>query len=158
MRFFTMDWWHGVQDGTDEDPVGAYERHMASLRPVPPAVAGLDDVPSLHDAHMVRIDHFDGSVELTLSTLSQEGRVPVCLSYGRVDAFSLAADTEQALPGPLGFGDLGYCEIDTPSEGMFEHRMLFSSGIELSVRFQDFTVRVGAAQLDDAAGEAPPRS
>ncbi|MGK0352648.1 MAG: hypothetical protein ACJAYX_003334 [Planctomycetota bacterium] len=158
MRFFTMDWWHGVQDGSAEDPFEAYEHHMASLRPFPPAVAALDDVPSLHDAHMVRIDHADGSVELTLHTWNSEGCIPIWLSYGRVVAFSLDADTERSLPGPLGFGDLGYCEVDTHSEGMFEHRMLFSSGFELSVRFREFTLRVGAVQLDNAADDASHRS
>jgi hypothetical protein len=35
-------------------------------------------------------------------------------------------------------GDLGYDEIEVLGGGMFEHRLLFSSGIELAIEFAAF--------------------
>jgi hypothetical protein len=143
MRFFTMDWWRGVQSGEASNPSEAYERHLASLRPLPAAVAQIERLPSLHDAWVRRIDHTTRSVEVVLDRLNERGeRVPTRLSYGDVEGFTLEVDTEGGLPGPDGLGDLGYNEIASLSPGVFEHRLLFSSGIELSVRFRRFTAVV----------------
>jgi hypothetical protein len=157
MRFFTMDWWQDVQSGSGENPSDAYERHLASLRPFPSSVAGLGLLPSLHDAHVRRVEHLDGAVEIMLDAWGEKGGwVPTRLSYGRVERFTLEADPERSLPGPAGFGDLGYDEIDRASVGVFEHRLLFSSGVELCVRFREFNFSVGAVRPAVAADGAEP--
>jgi hypothetical protein len=158
MRFFTMDWWHDVQSGSAEDPSDAYERHLASLRPFPNSVAQLQVLPSLHDAHVRRVDHLGTSVGITLETWDDKGElVPIRLSYSKVESFTVTADAERSLPGPAGFGDLGYDEIDSPRSGVFEHRFLFSSGMELSVRFSDFSFSLEAAQPAVADGASTRR-
>jgi hypothetical protein len=50
------------------------------------------------------------------------------------------ADPQTGLPGPHGYGHLGYCEFEALGGELFEHRMLFSTGIELHVRFREITV------------------
>ena len=45
------------------------------------------------------------------------------------------------MPGPAGFGDLGYCEVSVLPGGAFEHRLLFSTGIELVVVFRSFRLQ-----------------
>jgi hypothetical protein len=60
------------------------------------------------------------------------------IEYGGVTALESSADPAVGLAGPHGYGDLGYDEFDVVSEGHFEHRMLFSTGIELIVRFKTF--------------------
>ena len=52
----------------------------------------------------------------------------------------MTSDPSVGLGGPHGFGDLGYDEIDVGEDGPFEHRLLFSSGIELAVRFADLII------------------
>jgi hypothetical protein len=47
---------------------------------------------------------------------------------------------QKGLGGPCGFGDLGYDEQDVRDDGNFEHRLLFSIGIEVQVCFSDFAV------------------
>jgi hypothetical protein len=144
MRFFTIDWWRDVQRGSAANPSEAYEAHLASLRPFPMPVARLDQLPSIHDAHVRRVDHLGTAVSITLDSWDEKGSVvQVALSYRGVDSMTLEADRD-GLPGPAGFGDLGYCEIDRPSRDVFEHRLLFSSGLELCVRFREFDFSVDA--------------
>ena len=158
MRFFTMAWWRDVQSGSGVNPSDAYERHLASLRPFPSAVADLDRVPSLHDARVRRVENVESSVELTLERWGERGGwIPTWLSYRGVEHLSLSTDPDGQLPGPGGFGDLGSYEIDTTAPGLFEHRFLFSSGVELCVRFRSFTFRGDAVQPGVAADGAEPR-
>ena len=153
MRFFTMDWWLGVQTGSTVDPSTEYARHVASFRPFPDVVAAIDRVPSLHDARVRRVEHLVDAVDIVLDAWGETGGWhPLRLSYRGVEAFTIAADPEKALRGPGGFGDLGYSEIDVPSPGLFEHRLLFSSGIELGLRFREFSFSWGAL-AQGAAGE-----
>ena len=148
MRFFTMAWWRDVQAGSAANPTDAYERHLASLRPLPTAIAELDGLPSLHDARFVRLDRTGDSLELVLDRWGERGAwMRTKLLYGGVEGLTLSADPDGALPGPIGLGDLGYYELDTVAPGLFEHRLLFSSGIELSVQFRSFTA---------VSGEPPP--
>lgn len=55
-----------------------------------------------------------------------------------VVSFNLLADHDIGLPGPHGFGDVGYDEADINVDGNLEHRLLFSSGIEMQVVFRGF--------------------
>jgi hypothetical protein len=46
------------------------------------------------------------------------------------------------LPGPGGYGDFGYDEIEVIGPAQFEHRILFSSGIRLVIRFAKLSFTV----------------
>ncbi len=58
----------------------------------------------------------------------------ITLSYSGVTFFESVVNQEKALPGPLGYGDPGYDEVEI-LENALEHRILFSSGIELKIQF-----------------------
>lgn len=60
------------------------------------------------------------------------------LVYRGVTSFLSTADPAQGLSGPHGYGDLGYNEIELVEARRFEHRMLFSTGIELEIQFEEF--------------------
>jgi hypothetical protein len=162
MRFFTMEWWSGAQeeaDGVERDAAADYQQHLATLRPFPREVAQLDALPSLHDAHLRRLhQEGDGKVALHFDALLADGtRGPLEVSYGDVESFEITGDPEEGLPGPYGFGDMGYDEIDSVVGGAFEHRLLFSSGIEMCVRFRSFRFGGSAVQQGVAADGASPR-
>ena len=141
MQFFTMDWWREVQSGATSNPSDAYERHLASLRPFPDAVAAIDRVPSLHDARLTRLEQVRDSIVVALDRWGEKGgRIPTELRYGGVERFAVSTDPDGGLSGPNGFGDLGYYEFDCAAPGLYEHRVLFSSGIELCIQFRAFTV------------------
>jgi hypothetical protein len=139
MRFFTMEWWRAVQSGSNDNPSDAYERHLALLRPLPAAVAAMDQVPSLHDARFNGLDHVRDSVVVRLDRWGERGGwVAIQLRYGGVEQLIVSSEPDGGLPGPNGFGDLGYYELDLATPDLYEHRLLFSSGIELAIRFRSF--------------------
>ncbi len=76
------------------------------------------------------------------------------MNYGGVRSIQSTADPEKGLPGPHGYGDLGYDEIDLIQPGHYEHRMLFSTGIELLVQFSEFsfTYATGTERGDKFCG------
>jgi hypothetical protein len=71
------------------------------------------------------------------------GRMAHAQRYSGVEHFESEADPKVGLRGPSGYGDLGYYEIDVLPEGRFEHRLLFSTGIELRVIFRGFGLQQG---------------
>jgi hypothetical protein len=158
MRFFTTAWWREVQGGAVTSPSDAYDRHLQSLRPFPDVVAAIDQVPSLHDARLKRLEEIRGSVTLTLDRWGEKGGwIPTELRYGGVDQVAVSTDPDGELPGPSGFGDLGYWEFDAVEPGLYEHRLLFSSGTELRIQFRSFAIAGNAVQHGVAAAGAAPR-
>lgn len=70
------------------------------------------------------------------------------LKYKGVSNFTTTSQPDKGLAGPYGYRDLGYDEIELISEALFEHRMIFSSGIELSVVFTEFELDYTDEGLD----------
>jgi hypothetical protein len=142
MRFFTMAWWCGVQEGLAENPSADYFAHLAALRDrTPPerlptlnALLAL----ALHDTNLrqLRLDSAAGTLHIELESYGGEDRFT--LAYSGVERLVSEADPSVGLGGPHGYGDLGYDEVDLEPGGAFVHRMLFSSGIELAVAFRGF--------------------
>lgn len=65
-------------------------------------------------------------------------RRSISLSYLKLQWMRTTNDPSQSLGGPDGYGDLGYDEIELMPDGSLEHRLIFSSGIEVQVRFGEF--------------------
>ena len=80
------------------------------------------------------------SKKVLLSVVTLGGNAPsrvLEICYKGVSRFKSFAGRGKALPGPSGYGDLGYYEIELLDDGFLEHRLLFSSGIELSIIFHE---------------------
>ena len=148
MKYFTIEWWSGeVED--DAHLFDDYREHLEGIfEDLPPDHQRLEREVSLHDAHLLSLDLDLRSATLTLdldgSGYDEElksyfGR-RFCLRYTEVESFKTTANPEKGLPGPHGFGDLGYSEIYMPEAGLFEHRMLFSTGIVITVLHRGFNL------------------
>jgi hypothetical protein len=139
MKFFTMKWWSGE---AEHDANEEYQAHWRNLTRIPPALRRLEEDVGLHDAHLLRMENgLRGELLLILSRLDGQGRrSPLTLKYLDVASMVITSDPGVGLSGPHGFGDLGYDEIDIGADGLAEHRILFSSGIEISVRFRDLVL------------------
>ena len=148
MKYFTIEWWSGeVED--DSSLFEDYRKHVEGIfRDLPTDHQRLDREISLHDSHLLNLDIDLLSAILTLDldgsgfdedSKSYFGR-RFCLRYTGVESVRITANPEKGLPGPHGFGDLGYDEIYIPEPGLFEHRMLFSTGIVLLVLHRGFTL------------------
>lgn len=60
------------------------------------------------------------------------------LSYAGVTQMASVIDPDVDGLSESGYGDHGFDEIEVLGNNLYEHRMLFSSGIELRIRFHDF--------------------
>ena len=144
MRFFTLDWWLAQQTGVPPNPSAAYRAHLASIESsLPRDLVELERSGALHDAKVraLRLDLPAQTFELELVAHGPRGEtVGLRLCYGGVVSLNGTADPECGLGGPSGFGDLGYTEVHL-IDGALEHCLLFSSAIELRVRFKSFEKR-----------------
>ncbi len=140
MRFFTMAWWCGTQIGDVGDVFAAYTAHLDAIRNrLPPDLLATEDSVSLHDTRLRELLLADGTLVMELD--SHAGDERLTLIYTGVERFGTTANPNVGLGGPAGYGDLGYCEVDALPSGALEHRLLFSTGIELSVVFHEFSLQ-----------------
>ena len=157
MRFFTMAWWWGVQEGRANDPSADYWVHLDTVRSRLPSerIPILDDLLSLalHDTNVcqLRLDPAAATLHIVLKNRYAAGELAT-LAYSGVEQFSSESDRD-GFAGS-GYGDLGYDEVDLSPAGEFVHRMLFASGIELSVVFRGFELLRADAIENLAASDA----
>jgi hypothetical protein len=152
VRFFTTAWWCGIQTDGVGDPSDAYAAHLAAIRErLPPDLLVTEESVSLHDARLRALRLVDGTLVLGLDSLAGDERLT--LTYTGVERFESVADPKVGLGGPAGYGDLGYYEVDALPGGTLEHRLLFSTGIELIVVFRDFRLQRARHAEPGAADE-----
>ncbi len=167
MRFFMMHWWAGpMERRTTADQhtktIDDYNIYLATIRHrVPPAL--VDESLGTHDSHLrqfsVDIDRKEAVLELDYAELNTgqnrwvKGKVQ--LRYSGVHAVLSTADPNVGLPGPHGYGDLGYDEVDVLPNGLIEHRLIFSTGIELDIRFTGFEYK-WLDTFEEETFEEPP--
>ncbi len=148
MKYFTYEWWKGCQSlearATRADPFLDYALHLKRIRKrLTAELLRLEEGLSLHDG-LLRVLHVEissGRVSLAID-LDDWNKLPcgVELLYGGVSIVEATAAIDEGIVGPGGFGHLGYLETDV-RDGGFEHRILFSSGIELRIVFSGFHLR-----------------
>ena len=141
----TIDKWSGT-NGDALEALKEYQRYLDSVfATLPLELQRFTSKVSLHDARMRHLRLAAGLLKLKLdgSGYQEETRSyfdrRFDLTYGGVDSLTSTADPDTGLPGPHGYGDLGYDEIEVLANGHYEHRMLFSTGIELHVQFNEFS-------------------
>lgn len=150
VRYFTMAWWCDCQTGDVEDPSADYAVHLAAIRDrLPPDLLATQESVSLHDTRLreLRLIPAEGTLSLGLDSYAGDERLT--LTFIGVERFESTADPEVGLGGPAGYGDLGYCEVDALPGGTFEHRLLFSTGIEMAVVFRGFRLQRAKRTFDN---------
>ncbi len=157
MKYFTEEYladWEHVRPG-DETHL-AYARHIALIRPkLPPDLQRLCDLTPgwaehkifLNDSNIQEVDCSFTEQRVTIvlngeytdAAGHQLGLRDFHLRYQQVTSFH-SAESRPVGIGEMwgGFGDHLADEIDLVEKGLFEHRMLFSSGIELATVFRQF--------------------
>jgi len=141
-----MSWWRRTQNldcnpRIVHKPRDSYNVYYRSIRQrLPKAIKLLEEKIYLSDANLLKMLIGIDSKQVLLRVITLGGNAPsrvleVC--YRGVSRFKPIAVRGKALPGPSGFGDLGYYEIELLDGGFWEHRLLFSSGLELSIIFNE---------------------
>jgi hypothetical protein len=134
-----MGWWSG---DNGDDPSVAYATHLDAIRDrLPPDLLATQESVLLHDTRLRELRLLVAERSLSVGFDSHSGRERFTLTYGGVERFESSADPKVGWNGPAGYGDLGYSEVDVLPAGAFEHRLLFSTGIELVVVFRDFSLQ-----------------
>jgi hypothetical protein len=142
VRFFTASWWCGAQNDENGDPTAGYATHLKTIRDrLPPDLLATEESISLHDTRLRNLGLQTVASSLSMALINHAGNEQFLLLYSGVERFESVADPEVGLGGPFGYGDLGYCEVDILPCGAYEHRLLFSSGIELVVVFRGFRLQ-----------------
>jgi hypothetical protein len=143
MKYFTLEWWIGTQKMTTFDNrFPLYHDHLSSIRSMAPSdLIQLSEDMSLHDGQIAEFSLEVADATLTAVVNGDDGTGgprQFRLKYFGVASFRSLADPEKGLGGPRGYGHWGYDEVDITPSGLIEHRILFSSGIELCVQFSTF--------------------
>ena len=147
MKYFTREWWAKGEE--DWEPFNRFEAYLATVRgQLPEPLLELWSEHTLHDAEVKRIEtrFIGGSVVMTLDGWDRELQNPVRYSL----TFGGATEFDQVLPpGPYveeELGDLGYWEFEFLDPGV-EVRMLFVSGAEFRVVFEEFAFEHRACEV-----------
>jgi hypothetical protein len=139
MKYCTLEWWHGIQCGDVRDPWKQYQAHFQRIRDrLPSSLIDLHENVSMHDANLVSMTLLPADTTLLIELSGDDGQGGARtfhLEYSGVERFFTLTGAE--LPGPTGFGDLGYEEVHLVDDELIEHDLLFSSGIELQIIFAD---------------------
>jgi hypothetical protein len=153
MRFMTFDWWAGgCQDSSVIDAYWSYFNSVADR--LPGDAARLHREFTLHDSELrgVRIETASqrAAFELEGFDIRLEQSLRYSLTYLGVESIELAGVSAEPLRGPGGLGQLGYDEFELLESGLTEHRMLFSTGTELTLTFRDLRLvtQPGMAAVD----------
>lgn len=141
MKFFTMQWWTGCQDlsfAPARNAADQYQDHLTRIRDrlSQEALRIVEELP-LHDSRLrlLEIDMCKAVLLMELDAVDSSGQpIKVTLTYEELTSVRSIVREEESLSGPNGYGDLGYDEIDL-ADDRFEHRILFSTGIELDIVF-----------------------
>ena len=150
MKYFTMEWWLAIQDfempaKEINRPDKEYGRYFASIKKqLPKQFLAFDKSYSLHDATILKLNLNAEKQQLKIKYMLAivhkkyiEGRNGTLIYTGVTD-FSSSKRAEISLAGDVCYSHLGYDEIEVISPGVFEHRILFSSGVEFGIVFTDF--------------------
>jgi len=137
-----MDWWTGIQKLDIKDSSYEYQVHLDAIREnIPKDLLMMQEAMPLHDARLREMDYTVTSKALNIRLDGDDGKGGLrqyYLRYSNVVSFYTSANPGKGLPGPHGYGDWGYDEVDVADDGRTEHRILFSSGIEFQTVFGEF--------------------
>ena len=162
MKYFTREiWagWQGDEKGFDKamrDWKRNRSRYMLGLRKLAPGLgkgAKFFTDHSLHDGSLISltISDCDGrrSAHLTryLTTVKMEvlqwneKKIIFELSYTGIKEIKVTSKNDLFPLDVSLFGDWGYDEILPAGRGAFQHNILFQTGTEISITFENFKFR-----------------
>ncbi len=149
MKYFSIKCWSKWDEA---DPIGkAYKQYIQSIRAELPSdlqlLTGAGGDISLNDGtirkYFVSLPQACVDVEMDCDYEDPNGAFGermVSLHYKAVEAFSSSVDPDSGRPLFGAYGDHGFDEIELVENGLYEHRMLFDGGIEIAIRFRDFSL------------------
>jgi hypothetical protein len=156
-----MDYWMGVQNNDIPDPNSEYLKHYNSIiNHLPKSVVEYINEFNFHDSNLIHFEfnQSDKIVKIKLfNRFKDKGFHVYAIEISDVESVILKSDPDKSLGGPGGFGDLGYSEFDYQDNVMI-YSVLFSTGIEIDIKFKgDIKVKQSAQQGDAPEPASPAR-
>lgn len=138
MKYFTEEWW--ASGCEDESVFDKYREHYLTIASkLPASMRILEEEHTLHDAKVQSIDSDFAKKEIEIKLKGWDR------SYRHLVAYELRfigvseMEFKQELPERfIRHDDLGYWEYELVSDDDIEMRMLFASGAQLTIVFNDF--------------------
>ncbi len=147
MKYFSVNDWTEWSETAEN--VVAYRTYIDSIRSFLPIdlqlLTGAGGKLSLNDGEIETIQVSLEAASVNISIRGKwikntvVGERIFFLNYKRVVSLISIIDPNASGLHGSGYGDHGFDEIEIIGD-IYEHRMLFSSGIELHIRFQDFSL------------------
>jgi len=142
MKYFTFEWW--LSGGDNGVASSKYFDYIESINnDIYPKLLDFIKNHSLHDSNLETIES-DFSVGKTVIVLNGwdpdfQTKRQYKLELNDVTCFSFVGKISgDLLEDSSGFGDFGYYEYELLEDANSEIRMLFSSGVEITIRFCQF--------------------
>lgn len=139
MKFFTFESWCKGQD--DESKASLYWEYLNSIKDeLIPTIKDFVFNHNLHDSKVNKIESNNCGITMTLIgwDTNFEKRRKYILKFTDVEYYNYIGNQDESLPGPGGFGEIGYTEYEKINNVFSEYRIIFSTGIELTVGFNNF--------------------
>ena len=146
MKYFSVKDWNEWDDMGEA--VIAYRNYVSSVRPELPEdiqrLTGAGGDISLNDGEItsVTISIVSSAASMTIDGKwihgTETGRRVFQLMYSGVVLVDSSIDPDAEGLHGSGYGYHGFDEFEVIETGLYEHRMLFSSGIEFAIRFGNF--------------------
>lgn len=149
MKYFSIKYW---SDWDEADPIGiAYKAYIQSIRSKLPhdlqLLSGAGGNIALNDGgiekYFVSVPDAYATIEMNCQYDDLNGALgqrKVSLHYKFMEVFSSTIDPNGGASHYGGYGDHGFDEIELIGDNLYEHRMLFDGGIEIAIRFRDFSL------------------
>lgn len=139
MKYFTYEWWSN-ESPEAEYAFKEYRSYLASIKDVlPKEIVEFESQYTLHDSEVKKIFCSFQNNEVILEflgwNLNLQHQVYYTLKFSGVTEFNQIFPQQEDVKSEL--GDLGYWEIESIDSGV-EVRMLFASGAEFKIIFQEF--------------------
>lgn len=153
IKYFTMKWWLAFQGDMPKKeqrrPQKEYDLCYASVKKqLPKQFVDFDKSYSLHDATLLKLRFNAEKQQLKIKVILAivhekfiEGRNGT-LTYSGVTNFSISKPAEHSPASSDNYAFLLADEIEVISPDVFEHKILFSSGVEFDITFTYFNFSI----------------
>jgi len=136
MKFFTPQWWNDTER-IDSGPFRAYDKHLDPIREELHQRGCYFDRARLHDSSIDTVHVSDGMAEI-IGIKYHNGK-PFSILYHECELMTIDMHHGYDQAGPTGFGQWGYDEMDITGEGLVEHRIITSTGMEVTILCESVT-------------------
>jgi len=147
MKYFTWDWW--MSGSEDVSNIDDYWNYLESVKDkIPDNISQFVHNYTLHDSRLVELRISTEKKECVMVFDGFDKELVNSLNYELIYTGFLSVDTLFHSSEPLehllsgGFGSVGYDEFELLQNGIISHKILFETGVELVMIFEELIYKI----------------